>query len=430
VRRAGEVDVSTTVVHTVSPESERATPGFGGTLVIAPQPFYQDRGTPIALRHVLEALSELGHSVDILTYPLGRDIDLPRMRYHRLPNPLRFRSIPIGFSLKKLVLDFVLAFHMKRLMREHRYAFVYAVEEAAFIAAILCPDDVVLIYDMQSSIPEQLGGRRGFRSGPLRAALRLVERTTLRRAHYVAASAGLSKHAQSVSPTVLVSEWRFPDQVAMVPPCSDRLLADALRGELAVPDDARLVVYGGNFSDGQGVPILLQSSARVVDAIPQAVFVLAGAVDDKEVLATESSLPPAIRDNVRVLIRQPRDKVRRLFEIADLLISPRTRGSNAPIKIFDYMASGRPIVATDIAAHRAILSDTRALLVEPTAEALAEGILHLMANPDCGERLAAAALQDASGPNAKGQFVCQVDQIFALGLAEHRRRHGLSCKSR
>ena len=77
-------------------------------LLMAPQPFYEDRGTPIALRHVLRALVELGHEVDVLTFPVGRSLELPGVRYFRAPNPLRFRSIPVGFSLRKVFLDLFL----------------------------------------------------------------------------------------------------------------------------------------------------------------------------------------------------------------------------------------------------------------------------------------------------------------------------------
>lgn len=77
-------------------------------LLVAPQPFYQDRGTPIALRHVLEALSELGYEVDLLCFPLGRPVDLAGVCHQPVSNPLRFTSIPIGFSFKKLFLDVIL----------------------------------------------------------------------------------------------------------------------------------------------------------------------------------------------------------------------------------------------------------------------------------------------------------------------------------
>ena len=74
-------------------------------LVVAPQPFYQDRGTPIALRQVLEALSGLGYQVDVLTFPVGQDIELPGVRIFRAGNPFRIRGVPVGLSARKLLLD-------------------------------------------------------------------------------------------------------------------------------------------------------------------------------------------------------------------------------------------------------------------------------------------------------------------------------------
>src|SRR3989337_787177 len=90
--------------------------GLPGTrvLVVAPEPFYEDRGTPIAVCQLLRALSQLAYHVDVLTYPVGRDVDIPRVRCLRSWNPLRVRQVPIGFSLRKLLLDAFLIPEMAR----------------------------------------------------------------------------------------------------------------------------------------------------------------------------------------------------------------------------------------------------------------------------------------------------------------------------
>jgi len=54
-------------------------------LLLAPHPFFQARGTPLAVRTVLEFLSGRGHHVDILTLHEGEDLALPNCRIHRLP---------------------------------------------------------------------------------------------------------------------------------------------------------------------------------------------------------------------------------------------------------------------------------------------------------------------------------------------------------
>ncbi len=81
----------------LSPSTGRIGDGAGQRiLVVAPQPFYGDRGTPIALRKVLEALSQLAYQVDVLTFPVGCSPEIPGVRYFRVANPLRIRAVPIG----------------------------------------------------------------------------------------------------------------------------------------------------------------------------------------------------------------------------------------------------------------------------------------------------------------------------------------------
>ena len=56
-------------------------------LFLAPQPFYTERGTPIAVRLAVASLCREGHQVDLLTYPEGEDIELPGMRLFRAGRP-------------------------------------------------------------------------------------------------------------------------------------------------------------------------------------------------------------------------------------------------------------------------------------------------------------------------------------------------------
>jgi glycosyltransferase involved in cell wall biosynthesis len=65
-----------------------------------------------------------------------------------------------------------------------------------------------------------------------------------------------------------------------------------------------------------------------------------------------------------------------------VLVSPRCRGENTPFKIYTYLASGRPLVATRIPTHTQLLDDTLAWLVEPTPEGLAFGIREALARKE------------------------------------------------
>ena len=105
-------------------------------LFLAPQPFYTERGTPIAVRLAVTSLCREGHQVDLLTYPEGEDIAIPGMRLLRAGRPPGVKRIPIGFSIKKLLCDLWLLFAAFELLRRERYDVVHAVEESVFIALL------------------------------------------------------------------------------------------------------------------------------------------------------------------------------------------------------------------------------------------------------------------------------------------------------
>jgi glycosyltransferase involved in cell wall biosynthesis len=92
-----------------------------------------------------------------------------------------------------------------------------------------------------------------------------------------------------------------------------------------------------------------------------------------------------------VLPRQPRDRALAFLGLADVLVSPRAHGNNLPLKIGDYMAASKPIVATKIPAHTSVLDSSRAILTDADGEGLASGILTVLSDEKEAERLATAA---------------------------------------
>ena len=98
--------------------------------------------------------------------------------------------------------------------------------------------------------------------------------------------------------------------------------------------------------------------------------------------------------------------------MADVLVSPREEGSNFPLKVFDYLAAGKPIVATDWPAHRQVLNEERALLVEPSGDAIAVAIVRLLRDPDMAARLGAAGKAYAEEELAWSAFSEMVAALY------------------
>src|SRR5947207_8733933 len=78
-------------------------------LMIAPEPFFEPRGTPFSEFHRVRALTALGHDVDLVTYPFGSEVSLPKLRVFRAWRPPFVRHVKIGPSFAKIPLDFTLA---------------------------------------------------------------------------------------------------------------------------------------------------------------------------------------------------------------------------------------------------------------------------------------------------------------------------------
>ena len=351
-------------------------------LLVAPEPFYEDRGTPITIRYVLEAAGELGYETDVVTFALGSSLDIRGTRYFRTFNPLGFQSIPIGLSSKKVFFDVLLTRLLQERLANERYFCIHAVQEAAFPAILLAHGHgVPVCYDMQSSLPEQLALTHGFRSRPIQAVLRRLERWLLCNADTVICMPALTAEMQAAAPGTRFREWNYPAAAEnLVVAGAD---TDALRDELRIRRRASVVLYTGTFEPYQGLPSLLEGFPEVLAAIPDAVLVVVGATSEPR---TDYGA------NVRILNRQPRERMPVFLNLADVLVCPRAHGKNLPLKILDYMAVGKPIVATDIVAHRAVLDHDRALLVEPSSHELADGIVRLLQDSDLAGRLGAAAM--------------------------------------
>lgn len=386
--------------------------------MVAPQPFYEDRGTPIAVRQLLKALSQLGYAADLLTFPVGQGVEIPGVRVFRTPNPFGVRQVPIGFSLRKLLLDVGLVSALRERLRSTRYDCIHAVEEAAFPAVLLGrAHGIPVVYDMQSSLPEQLGAHRLLSTRAARRVTGAAERWLLRRTDKVVASAGLAARVRAQAPEARLQEWTFPSSCDPAPSAD----ADELRRALGIDSRAPVVVYSGTFEPYQGLRTLLAGLPRIIERFPETVLVLVGADQEAGDGIVCAARKLRLERSVRVVERQPKEAVPAYLAMADVLVSARAFGGNLPLKIFDYLAAGRAIVATDIPTHRSVLDETRAVLVEPSARGLADGIVALLGDPRRARMLAAAGSRYAEDHLGWLPFVSSVEHLYTEVLASHSR---------
>jgi glycosyltransferase involved in cell wall biosynthesis len=361
-------------------------------LFLAPQPFFEVRGTPLAVRAMVRALVGEGHAVDLLTYPQGGPADIPGL-VHRRSLALPVGHVRPGPSLAKLALDVPFLAEAAWRLATGRYDVVHAVEEAAhLIAPVARLLNVPLVADVDSSIPDQLEESGFARGGPIQWAARALDRHALRHAAAViTVCRSLTDGVRERAPGARVFQVEDPPLAASGPPASETDVA-ALRARLGL--DARpVVVYSGNFEDYQGVDRLVDAAALV----PEAQFAFMGGEDAEVARQKERARAAGAAERCHFAGKRPPEELPAWLGLATVLASPRVKGVNTPFKIYTYLASGRPIVATRLPTHTQLLDDSVAWLTEPTPEGLARGIRAALADPGEARRRAGRgrALVDA-----------------------------------
>ncbi len=377
-------------------------------LVVSPQPFYQDRGTPIALVNTCRALGQLGYQVDLLAFPIGQDTLLQATQIHRCANPFGIRAVPIGFSARKALLDLTLAHSFWHLLRTRDYGAVHAVEEAAYVAALLCPKlGTPYVYDMASAIPVELRRHTILGTALAQRAVGAFERLALRRASQIVCSIGLADYVREVAPEAHCSEWRFPP----LTDTADETTVRRLRDELDIPPHAHVVGYTGNFAAYQRLDLLFEAFTQALAIDPELMLVCVGASPGARAAAL-ARFAPDVRGRVRILPPEPRDRMPAYLAMADCLISLRPSSENLPLKVLDYMAAGRPIVATRGRAHEPVLNGERAFFCEPRTDSVKQAILEVFSSPQRARAVASAARAHALQHYGWDRFVQQLDGVY------------------
>jgi len=355
-------------------------------LFLAPQPFFEVRGTPLAVLHMTRALASLGHSVDLLTFPQGEPVPLEgvhHLRSARLP----VGRVKAGPSLAKMALDLPFLAEAAWRLRFGRYDVVHAVEEAAHLVAPFARwFHVPLVMDVDSSIPDQLRYSGFATRGPLLRLAEGLERYALRHsAIAITVCASLTAGVKSRAPGLPVFQVEDPP---LVEPGTTPAPAaiEALRRELTL-GPWPVVLYSGNFEPYQGVELLLEALALA----PQVQLLLMGGGPRDVARMKAEARARGIGERTIFSGQRPPSELPLFLALADVLASPRVRGQNTPFKIFTYLASGKPLVATRIPTHTQLLDDTTAFLVEPTPRALAAGLLAALDRPEDAAARARAA---------------------------------------
>lgn len=378
-------------------------------LMIAPEPVLEPRGTPFSVYHRAKALVTLGYEVDLVTYPLGEEVTLPGLRVFRAPALPFIRKVKIGPSLAKLPLDFLLFLTAIWRLCLRRYRYLHTHEEAGLMGVLLAPIfGCKHLYDMHSDLSQQMSNFSFTRSSLLIHCVEAVQKLIVRKADAVIAICpDLEITVKQIAPgkPVYMIENVAVDE--NLPPANEDDVAQ-LRQQWNLNDDL-VLVYTGTFESYQGIDLVLKSAARVRSTFPNVRYMLVGGkpeqVEKQRLLAQQLK----VADIVNFVGQRPLTEMPQYMALAYILLSPRSEGTNTPLKLYTYLRSGKPILATTILSHTQILTPEMAKLVPPTPEGLAQGALELLQ-----DRKQARAI------GAKGKQIAEEQYSWSAFLEKNR----------
>ncbi len=360
--------------------------------MIAPTPFFADRGTHIRILEEALALRRRGHEVTIATYHIGSDlpggladgIDVRRIR--RLL--FWYKKLEAGPDWQKIVLDLMLIRKTFFLARTWKPDIIHGhLHEGVLIGWIvrrlLFWRKMKLVADFHGSLTKEMVSHDYLGGGILKAIFERIER--------VVDNLGDAAVASSWSNAKEISRLRRRGGVEVALDGA-RIFAPSgvenrrlSREKHGIPIDATVVAYTGAFIANKGVKVLVAAIPSALARDENLFFVLAGFPrNELEPLLEEAE----VRSRVKIVSPLPYFELGAILGMSDIAIDPKRDGTGqASGKMLQYMGAGLPVVCFDTRNNREYLGDGGVFAADETSEALADAIVALAARRDDWSKL-------------------------------------------
>lgn len=380
-------------------------------LMIAPQPFFQPRGTPFSVLHRLKALSKFGYKIDLLTYHLGEDVEVEGVTIHRIAKVPFIKKIAIGPSKPKIILDLLLLFKTRALLKAGNYDLIHSHEEAGFWCAWFANKyRITHLYDMHSSLPQQLENFKFTKSGIIKKIFDGLENYTIKSA----------KAVITICPELHdYVEKLFPDKhnVLIENVADNSLVFNTEVDSQAIKKKVKLngevtVLYAGTFETYQGIDLLIDSSVKVIKDTPKVRFVMVGGKPEQIEAYKEKTKRLNMESHFLFTGSVVPEEVPAYIENSDILVSPRLEGNNTPLKIYSYLRSGKPIVATNHLTHTQVLNKDVSILTDCTPESFGDGLLSILKNKNLGKKISENAAKLAEDKYSYDVYLNKTKELY------------------
>jgi glycosyltransferase involved in cell wall biosynthesis len=350
----------------------------------------------------------------MIAYPIGEDVEIKNVTLHRSLKMPFIKNVKIGPSWAKILLDIPLFIQALWMALTHHYDCVHTHEEAVIVGALLRKFfGYPHVYDMHSSLPEQMSNFGISRSKTVFRFGEFMERWVLKHSSQtIVICPYLGERVQKLhrdQPYLVIENVPVTEDDANI----DAHAVAELRQQFA-PNDETIILYTGTMEAYQGIDLLLQSAAHVVKTDDRVKYVLVGGHPKQIQQMKELAALLGIEKYTEFTGQRPVSEMPLFTAAADILVSPRKDGKNTPLKIYSYLKSGKPIVATNILTHTQVLTPEVAMLTGNNAEALADGTLRLIQDPALQHQLADSALRLSEEKYSYAAYLEKTNTVYQL----------------
>ena len=355
-------------------------------LMLAPTPFFSDRGCHIRIYEEAKALIKLGVKVKIATYLAGQDVE--GLDVVRAGGWVRYKKLAAGPSIKKPFIDLALLLKSRREIKEFKPDFIHChLHEGAFIGLLAASagageKKVPVILDYQGSLAAELfEHHRFFRVPGIAGIMRAVESGINSRVDAIllnCESLGREVGVNARSKCRVVGDGVDAERFSPQPKDPGLLKKTGLDPGLPV------VVYLGLLNRYQGLDLLLETAAQLKNKnVKFQMLVMGYPLSDYP----ERSRGMGLEGLVKFTGRMDYNQAQKWLALGDVAVAPKIARSESNGKILNYLAMGVPVVCFDKPVNRELAGDcAQYAALDPgseqkSAESLALNLEKLLGDP-------------------------------------------------
>lgn len=349
-------------------------------VMIAPTPFFADRGCHTRIYGEIRGLQKLGHRVVLVTYGLGRD--MPGVETVRCFNFPWYKKLTAGPSVWKILLLPMIAHTARKTIGKIRPDVVHAHLHEGAAAARWCRlfhRKPAYFFDCQGSLSGELAGHHAVReNGLMFRCIRRIEKKIDSFFPVITQSTQMKEQLKAfgVKEKRILNAMDAVDTDLYRPAAPDAALAERTGVDLSRPR----VLYMGLLTEYQGTSLMIRAFARTAELVPDAQFIIIGYPNEEKY--RREAEEAGILDRTVFIGKVPYEETPVYLALSSVAVAPKISLSEGDGKLYNYMSMEMGIACFDRSVSREILGDAGLYAPMKDAEKLGEQLAWLLEHPE------------------------------------------------